>query len=152
MDYQLVDVEDPIAAASQAASLVRSGKLKILMKGSLHTDELMGVVVSKEAGLRTSRRISHAFVMDVPSYDRLLLITDCAVNIAPDLKVKRDIVQNAVDVAHVLGVATPKVALLSAVETVNPDIPSTIDAAALCKMADRGQIYGAILDGPLGIR
>jgi phosphate acetyltransferase len=99
--------------------------------------------------LRTSRRISHVFVMDVPSYDRLLLITDCAVNIAPDLKVKRDIVQNAVDVAHVLGVATPKVALLSAVETVNPDIPSTIDAAALCKMVDRNQIYGAILDGPL---
>jgi phosphate acetyltransferase len=149
MDYQLVDVEDPIAAASHAASLVRSGKVKILMKGSLHTDELMGVIVSKEAGLRTSRRISHVFVMDVPSYDRLLLITDCAVNIAPDLKVKRDIVQNAVDVAHVLGVATPKVALLSAVETVNPDIPSTIDAAALCKMVDRGQIYGAILDGPL---
>jgi phosphate acetyltransferase len=148
-DYPIVDAPDAVSAASQAAALARTGDARILMKGSLHTDELMGIVVSKEAGLRTSRRISHVFVMDVPSYERLLLITDCAVNISPDLKVKRDIVQNAIDVAHVLGVAYPKIAILSAVETVNPDIPSTIDAAALCKMADRGQITGAILDGPL---
>jgi len=148
-DYPVSEAEDPVAAASQAAALVRTREADVLMKGSLHTDELMSVIVSREAGLRTARRISHVFVMDVPSYDRLLLITDCAVNIAPDLKVKRDIVQNAVDVAHVLGIETPKVAILSAVETVNPDIPSTVDAAALCKMADRDQISGAILDGPL---
>lgn len=147
--YSVIEAEDPIGSASQAAAFVKSGKAEILMKGSLHTDELMSVVVSKEAGLRTARRMSHVFVMDVPSYDRLLLITDAAVNIAPDLRIKQDIVQNAIDLAHVLGIATPRVAILSAVETVNPDMPATLDAAALCKMADRGQITGAILDGPL---
>lgn len=145
----IIDVEDPVACASRAVALIRSGEAEILMKGSLHTDELMGVVVSREGGLRTGRRVSHAFALDVPGYDHLFLLTDGAVNIAPDLLVKRDIVQNAIDLAHALGIATPKVALLSAVETVNPAIPSTVEAAALCKMADRGQITGAVLDGPL---
>lgn len=147
--YSIIDAPDAIAAAVRAAELARSGEAGMLMKGSLHTDELMSVLVSREAGLRTGRRISHVFVMDVPGHDRLFLITDAAVNITPDLPVKRDIVQNAIDLAHALGIARPRVALLSAVETVNPDIPSTIDAAALCKMADRGQITGAVLDGPL---
>ncbi|PZP62120.1 MAG: hypothetical protein DI596_04110, partial [Azospira oryzae] len=145
----LIEEADPVACATRAAALVRSGEAEVIMKGSLHTDELMGVVVSREAGLRTHRRISHVFVMDVAAYPKLLLITDAAVNIAPSLTTKRDIVQNAVDVAQVIGVEVPRVALLSAVETVNPDIPSTVEAAALCKMADRGQITGAILDGPL---
>ena len=119
------------------------------MKGSLHTDELMGEVVKKDTGLRTERRVSHVFVMDVPTYPRPLAITDAAINIFPDLETKRDIVQNAIDMAHALGIERPKVAILSAVETVTPKIPSTIDAAALCKMAERGQITGGLLDGPL---
>jgi phosphotransacetylase len=119
------------------------------MKGSLHTDELMHEVVSKDSGLRTERRISHAFIMDVPTYPKPLVVTDCAINILPDLATKMDIVQNAIDMMRALGVALPKVAILSAIETVTPRIPSTIDAAALCKMADRGQITGGLLDGPL---
>jgi len=120
-----------------------------LMKGSLHTDELMGAVVASATGLRTSRRISHVFVLDVPTYPRMLLVSDAAINIAPDLKAKVHIVQNAIDLARILGIDPPRVAILSAVETVNPEIPSTLDAAALCKMADRGQITGGVLDGPL---
>jgi phosphotransacetylase len=119
------------------------------MKGRLHTDELLRAVVDKAAGLRTGRRISHAFVMDVPTYNKTLIVTDGAVNIAPDLMAKRDICQNAIELAHALGIAQPKVAILAAVETVNPAMPATIDAAALCKMAERGQITGGILDGPL---
>jgi phosphate acetyltransferase len=121
------------------------------MKGSLHTDELMGAVVSRERGLRTARRISHAFIMDVPGHPDALMITDAAVNIAPTLKDKIDIVQNAIDLAHAMGVAEVRVAVLSAMETVNPDLPSTLEAAALCKMADRGQITGALIDGPLAL-
>lgn len=136
-------------SAAIAVSLVRTGDAEALMKGSLHTDELMGEVVSRANGLRTSRRISHVFIMDVPTYHRPLLITDAAINIAPTLEEKVDIVQNAIDLAHVIGIPEPKVAILSAVETVNPKIQSTLDAAALCKMADRGQIRGGILDGPL---
>lgn len=136
-------------SAAIAVSLVRSGDAEALMKGSLHTDELMSEVVSRASGLRTSRRISHVFVMDVPTYHLPLLITDAAINIAPTLEDKVDIIQNAIELAHVLGIPEPKVAILSAVETVNPKIQSTLDAAALCKMADRGQIKGGILDGPL---
>ena len=136
-------------SAALAVSLVRTGDAEALMKGSLHTDELMGEVVSRANGLRTSRRISHVFLMDVPTYHRPLLITDAAINIAPTLEDKVDIVQNAIDLAHIIGIPEPKVAILSAVETVNPKIQSTLDAAALCKMADRGQIKGGILDGPL---
>lgn len=136
-------------AAALAVSLVRTGDAEALMKGSLHTDELMSEVVSRANGLRTNRRISHVFLMDVPTYPRPLLITDAAINIAPTLEDKVDIIQNAIDLAHVIGIAEPKVAILSAVETVNPKIQSTLDAAALCKMADRGQIKGGILDGPL---
>ncbi|KAB2916785.1 MAG: bifunctional enoyl-CoA hydratase/phosphate acetyltransferase [Dechloromonas sp.] len=136
-------------SAAIAVSLVRTGDAEALMKGSLHTDELMGEVVSRANGLRTNRRISHVFLMDVPTYHRPLLITDAAINIAPTLEEKVDIIQNAIDLAHVIGIAEPKVAILSAVETVNPKIQSTLDAAALCKMADRGQIRGGILDGPL---
>jgi phosphate acetyltransferase len=147
--YKVVSVAHSHAAAEKAVEMARSGEVEALMKGSLHTDELLGAVVPSAAGLRTSRRISHIFVMDVPSYPRLLLITDAAVSIYPKLKEKVDIVQNAIDLAHVLGIKEPKVAILSAVETVNPDIESTLEAAALCKMADRGQITGGILDGPL---
>ena len=129
--------------------LARAGEVEALMKGSLHTDELMGAVVPSAAGLRTSRRISHVFVMEVPAYPRMLLITDAAINIAPGLEEKVDIAQNAIDLAHVLGIERPKVAILSAVETVNAKMESTLQAAALCKMADRGQITGAVLDGPL---
>lgn len=136
-------------SAALAVSLVRTGDAEALMKGSLHTDELMSEVVSRANGLRTNRRISHVFLMDVPTYHRPLLITDAAINIAPTLEDKVDIIQNAIDLAHVLGIAEPKVAILSAVETVNPKIQSTLDAAALCKMADRGQIKGGLLDGPL---
>jgi len=121
------------------------------MKGSLHTDELMGAVVKRETGLRTKRRISHCFVMDVPALEQALIITDAAVNIAPTLLDKVDIIQNAIDLAHVFGVKAPKVAILSAIETVNPNVPSTIEAGALCKMADRGQITGGVLDGPLAL-
>jgi len=147
--YRIVPVEHSHAAADKAVAMARSGEVESLMKGSLHTDELMAAVVPSATGLRTARRISHAFVMDVPAYPRPLLVTDAAINIAPSLDDKVDIVQNAIDLAHVLGVATPRVAILSAVETINSKIPSTMDAAALCKMADRGQIRGGVLDGPL---
>jgi phosphotransacetylase/acyl dehydratase len=147
--YRVEAVPHSHAAAAKAVELARAGEVEALMKGSLHTDELLGAVVPSAAGLRTSRRISHVFVMDVPSYPRMLLITDAAVNIYPKLKEKADIVQNAIDLAHVLGIQEPKVAILSAVETVTPEIESTLEAAALCKMADRGQITGGVLDGPL---
>ncbi len=147
--YRLVPTRHSNEAAERAVAMARSGEVEALMKGSLHTDELMREVVAKETGLRTARRITHVFVMDVPTCPRRLFITDAAVNIAPDLLAKRDIVQNAIDLAHVLGVAVPKVAILSAVETPTPEIQSTIDAAALCKMAERRQITGGILDGPL---
>lgn len=137
------------AAAARAVALIRAGEAQILMKGSLHTDELMAEVLARDTGLRTARRISHVYVMDVPRYPRPLLVTDAAINIAPTLEDKRDIVQNAIDLAAVLGLSVPKVAILSAVETVNSKIQSTLDAAALCKMADRGQISGGVLDGPL---
>jgi len=146
---EIVDVPHSQAAAEKAVELVRAGKAELLMKGSLHSDELLGAVAKRETGLRTGRRISHVFVMDVPTHPQTLFITDAAVNIAPDLSAKRDIIQNAIDLFTGLGLGTPKVAILSAVETVNPSIPSTIDAAALCKMADRGQITGGELDGPL---
>lgn len=141
--------DEPRAAAAQAAALCGSGQARALMKGSLHSDELLGAAVAREAGLRGSRRASHVFVMDLPGFERPLLMTDCVVNIFPTLMDKRDIAQNAIALAHAIGIARPRVAVLSAVETVNPAIPGTIDAAALCKMADRGQISGAILDGPL---
>ena len=148
-DFELIDVPHSQAAADKAVEVVRSGKAELLMKGSLHSDELLAAVAKRETGLRTGRRISHVFVMDVPTHPHTLFITDAAVNIAPDLIAKRDIVQNAIDLYAGLGLGVPKVAILSAVETVNPGIPSTIDAAALCKMADRGQITGGELDGPL---
>jgi phosphotransacetylase len=147
--FRLVDTEHSHAAAERAVALARSGEVQALMKGSLHTDELMGAVVASATGLRTARRISHVFVMDVPAYPRMLMVSDAAVNIAPNIVDKVDIVQNAIDLAHVLGVALPKVAILAAVETVNPDMQATIDAAMLCKMADRGQITGGLVDGPL---
>jgi phosphate acetyltransferase len=149
--YRIVDAENGPAAAQKAVAMARAGEVEALMKGSLHTDELMAAVVPSATGLRTTRRISHIFVMDVPTYPRMLLVTDAAVNIAPGLKEKVDIVQNAIDLAHVLGIPEPKVAILSAVETVNSDIPSTLEAACLCKMADRKQITGGILDGPLAL-
>lgn len=148
-DVEIVDAPHSHAAAEQAVDLVRRGKLFALMKGSLHTDEVMAAVVRKDNGLRTERRISHVFVLDAPSYCKPLFVTDAAINIYPSLDDKRDIVQNAIDLAHALGIERPKVAILSAVETVDAKIISTIDAAALCKMADRGQITGALLDGPL---
>ena len=147
--YRLVNVDNSHAAAARAVAMARAGEVEALMKGSLHTDELMAEVVNATTGLRSGRRISHVFVMDVPAYPRLLLITDAAISIAPTLEDKVGIVQNAIDLAHILGVNLPKVAILSAVETINPKIASTLDAAALCKMADRGQITGGILDGPL---
>lgn len=146
---RIVSTEHSEEAAAKAVAMARAGEVQALMKGSLHTDELMGAIVPSATGLRTGRRISHAFILDVPTYPRMLIVTDAAINIAPTLKEKVDIVQNAIDLARVLGVECPKVAILSAVETVNPDIPSTIDAAALCKMADRKQITGGLLDGPL---
>ena len=139
------------ASAERAVAIVREGRAEALMKGSLHTDELMGAVVKRDTGLRTARRVSHCFVMDVPTYPEPLIITDAAVNIAPTLAEKIDIVQNAIDLAHALGAPDARVAILSAMETVNPMVPSTIEAAALCKMADRGQITGGILDGPLAL-
>jgi phosphotransacetylase/acyl dehydratase len=145
----IVDTPHSHAAAAQAVALARSGQVGALMKGALHTDELMAAVVDAASGLRTERRMSHVFALDVPTYPRPLFITDAAINIAPDLAEKRDIVQNAIDLAQALGIAAPKVAILSAVETVNPKIPSTVEAAALCKMLDRGQIRGGVLDGPL---
>jgi phosphate acetyltransferase len=147
--FRLVDTPHSHAAAAKAVEIVRAGEAETLMKGSLHTDELMAEVVRKDGGLRTERRISHVFIMDVPTYAKPLAVTDAAINIFPDLETKVDIVQNAIEMAHALGRELPKVAILSAVETVTPKIPSTIDAAALCKMAERGQITGALLDGPL---
>lgn len=147
--YAIVDAPHSEAAAAKAVALIREGKGELLMKGSLHTDELMRAVTSATTGLRTARRISHVFIMDVPTYPEPLFITDAAINIFPDLKDKRDIIQNAIDLFTGLGLGVPRVAVLSAVETVTPDIPSTIDAAALCKMAERGQITGGVLDGPL---
>lgn len=146
--YEIVDTPHSEASAQKAVQLVHDAKGELLMKGSLHTDELMHAVAAKVGGLRTDRRISHVFVMDVPSYPETLFITDAAINIFPDLDAKRDIVQNAIDLYTQIGLGTPKVAILSAVETVTTKIPSTIDAAALCKMAERGQIKGGILDGP----
>ena len=145
----LIDVPHSKAAAEKAVEIIRMGKAELLMKGSLHTDELLSAVMKRDVGLRTGRRISHVFVMDVPHHPKTLFITDAAVNIAPALDAKRDIIQNAIDLYAGLGLGVPKVAILSAVETVTPTIPSTIEAAALCKMADRGQITGGELDGPL---
>ena len=146
---RIIDVGESRTAAIKAVELARKGEVQMLMKGSLHTDELMGAVVSREGGMRTGRRISHVFALDVPSYHKPLLVTDAAINIQPDLETKIDILQNAIDMMITLEVANPKVAILSAVESVNAAIPSTLDAAALCKMVDRGQITGAIVDGPL---
>ena len=148
-DTRVVDAAHSHAAAAKAVELVRKGEAELLMKGSLHTDELLGAVVARETGLRTGRRISHVFIMDVPTYHKVLVVTDAAINIAPTLEDKIDICQNAIDLAVVLGVARPKVAILAAVETVSSKMPATIDAAALCKMADRGQLTGAEVDGPL---
>jgi len=145
----VVDAPHSHGAAAKAVELVRQGKAELLMKGSLHTDELLGAVVARETGLRTGRRISHVFIMDVPTYHKVLVVTDAAINIAPTLEDKVDICQNAIDLAISLGLEKPKVAILAAVETVNSKMPATLDAAALCKMAERGQITGAILDGPL---
>ena len=146
---QIVDTPHSHGAAAKAVELVRTGQAELLMKGSLHTDELLGAVVAREAGLRTGRRISHVFVMDVPTYHKVLVVTDAAINIAPSLEEKADICQNAIDLAVSLGVSRPKVAVLAAVETVTSRMPATIDAACLCKMAERGQIRSAVLDGPL---
>ena len=145
------DVPHSHAAAARAVELVREGRAEALMKGSLHTDELMGAVVSREGGLRTERRVSHCFVMDVPRHESALIITDAAINIAPTLAEKADILQNAIDLGHALRFPEVRVALLSAMETVNPKVPSTIEAAALCKMVDRRQITGALVDGPLAL-
>ena len=149
--FRTVDAAHSHEAAEKAVALVKAGEAEALKKGSLHTDELMAAVVRREGGLRTARRVSHCFVMAVPSYDSPLIVTDAAVNIAPTLAEKRDIVQNAIDLAHALRIENVRVAILSAMETVNPNVPSTIEAAALCKMADRGQITGAVLDGPLAL-
>jgi len=146
--YEKIDVAHSHDAAIRSVQLVREGKAELLMKGSLHSDELLAAVVSRE-GLRTERRISHVFIMDVPTYHKVLVVTDAAINIAPSLQEKVHITQNAIDLAIALGLETPKVAILAAVETVNPAMPATIDAAALCKMAERGQITGGLLDGPL---
>jgi phosphate acetyltransferase len=148
---EIVEAAHSQASAARAVELVREGRAEALMKGSLHSDELMSAVVQRETGLRTARRISHCFVMDTPGHPDALIITDAAVNIAPTLDEKVDIVQNAIDLAHALGLAEPRVAILSALETVSSKVPSTIEAAALCKMADRGQIKGGILDGPLAL-
>jgi phosphate acetyltransferase len=149
--FEIVDAEHSHAAAAKAVELVRAGRAEALMKGSLHTDELMGAVVARDTGLRTARRISHCFVLDVPGHEDALIISDAAVNIAPTLEDKVHIVQNAIDLAHWLGAAEARVAILSAMETVNPKVLSTLEAAALCKMADRGQITGGLLDGPLAL-
>src|SRR5215216_1923151 len=148
-NLEIIDVPHSHASAATAVSLIREGRAEILMKGSLHTDELMSAVVARDGGLRTARRISHVFIMDVPTYHKVLVITDAAINIAPTLEDKADICQNAIDLAVALGLEKPKVAILAAVETVTTKMPATIDAAALCKMAERGQITGALLDGPL---
>jgi phosphate acetyltransferase len=146
---RIVDAPHSHGAAAKAVELVRQGEAELLMKGSLHTDELLGAVVARETGLRTGRRISHVFIMDVPTYHKVLIVTDAAINIAPTLEDKVDICQNAIDLAQSFGVSTPKVAILAAVETVNSKMQATLDAAALCKMAERGQITGGLLDGPL---
>jgi phosphate acetyltransferase len=146
---RVVDVAHSHAAAAKAVELVRQGEAELLMKGSLHTDELLGAVVARETGLRTARRISHVFIMDVPTYHKVLVVTDAAINIAPVLEDKMDICQNAIDLVIALRPGTPKLAILAAVETVTSKMPATIDAAALCKMSDRGQIKGALVDGPL---
>jgi phosphate acetyltransferase len=146
---RVVDVPHSHAAAAKAVELVRQGEAELLMKGSLHSDELLSAVIAKETGLRTGRRVSHVFIMDVPTYHKVLIVTDAAINIAPGLDDKVDICQNAIDLAVTLGVKRPKVAILAAVETVNSKMQATLDAAALCKMADRKQIIGGILDGPL---
>jgi phosphotransacetylase len=146
---RLVDAAHSHASAAKAVELVRKGEAELLMKGSLHSDELLSAVVAKETGLRTGRRISHVFIMDVPTYHKVLVVTDAAINIAPTLEEKADICQNAIDLAVSLGVKKPKIAILAAVETVNSKMQATLDAAALCKMAERGQIKGGILDGPL---
>ncbi len=147
--YRLIDVAHSHEAAAKACELAARGEAEAIMKGALHTEELFEAVVVRAAGLRTDRRMSHVFVLDVPNFPRPLLVSDAALNIAPDLMTKRDIVQNAIDCALAMNIHEPKVALLSAVETVNPEMVSTVDAAALCKMADRGQIVGGVLDGPL---
>jgi phosphate acetyltransferase len=146
---EIVDAAHSNASAAKSVELVRQGRAELLMKGSLHSDEVLAAVVARETGLRTGRRISHVFIMDVPTYHKVLVVTDAAINIAPNLEDKVDICQNAIDLAIHLGVERPKIAILAAVETVNSKMPSTIDAACLCKMADRGQIRGGILDGPL---
>lgn len=148
-NVEIVDADHSHASAAKAVELLREAKAELLMKGSLHTDELMGAVVARDGGLRTSRRISHVFVMDVPTYHKLLVITDGAINIAPTLEDKVDICQNAIDLVVSLGLSRPKLAILAAVETVTSKMSATLDAAALCKMAERGQIKGALLDGPL---
>jgi phosphate acetyltransferase len=148
-NIEIIDAPHSVAAAVKAVQLVREGKAELLMKGSLHTDELLSAIVSREGGLRTGRRISHVFVMDVPTYHKVLIVTDAAINIAPTLEDKVDICQNAIDLAVSLGRENPKIAILAAVETVNSKMQATLDAAALCKMAERGQIKGGILDGPL---
>ncbi|RTZ44566.1 phosphate acetyltransferase [Candidimonas sp. SYP-B2681] len=148
---EIMDAPDSNAAAAAAVALVREGKAEALMKGSLHTDELLAAVVKRDTGLRTARRISHCFVMDVPGHDETLIITDAAVNIAPTLEEKADILQNAINLAHALRIPEVRVAILSAMEIVNPKVPSTVEAAALCKMVDRRQITGAIVDGPLAL-
>jgi phosphotransacetylase len=146
---EIVDVPTSREAAAKAVELVRQGKAELLMKGSLHSDEILSAVIAKDTGLRAGRRLSHVFIMDVPTYHKVLLITDAAINIAPTLEDKVDICQNAIDLARTFGVERPKVAILAAVETVSSKMPATLDAAALCKMADRGQIKGGLLDGPL---
>jgi phosphate acetyltransferase len=148
---EIVDAPHSHGAAEKAVQLVAQGKAEALMKGSLHTDELMAAVVRRDTGLRTARRISHCFVLDIPTYKDALIISDAAINIAPTLEDKVAIVQNAIDLAHALRIREVRVAILSAMETVNPKVPSTVEAAALCKMADRGQITGAVLDGPLAL-
>jgi phosphate acetyltransferase len=146
---RIVDAPHSHGSAAAAVALVRKGEAELLMKGSLHTDELLGAVVARETGLRTARRLSHVFIMDVPTYHKVLIVTDAAINIAPTLEDKADICQNAIDLAVQLGLSKPKVAILAAVETINSKMPATIDAAALCKMAERGQITDGLLDGPL---
>ena len=150
-ETRIIDTPHSEASAAMAVQLVREGKAEALMKGSLHTDELMAAVVKRDTGLRTARRVSHCFVMDVPGHDQVLIITDAAVNIAPTLEDKVHILQNAIDLAHALEMPEVRVAILSAMETINPKVPSTIEAAALCKMLDRGQITGALVDGPLAL-
>jgi len=148
---EIVDAAPSQDSADKAVALIGEGRAEMLMKGSLHTDELLGAVVRRESGLRTGRRLSHCFIMDVPGHANVLIITDAAINILPSLEDKVDIVQNAIDLAHALGIDEPRVAILSAMETVNTKVPSTVEAAALCKMADRGQITGGLLDGPLAL-